>query len=74
MEKKTTFGKFVQQKRKEKDITQKELADALFITESAASKWERGISYPEITLVSPLCEALDISERQLPTTYKSGGL
>ena len=68
MEEKITFGKFIQQKRKEQGMTQKELADCLFITESAVSKWERGISYPDITLIAPLAKVLDITEHELITS------
>ena len=39
----------------------------LFVTEGAVSKWERGISYPDITLISDICRVLDISERELIT-------
>lgn len=42
MEEKISFGKFIMKKRKEKNMTQKELAQKLFVTESAVSKWERG--------------------------------
>lgn len=62
---KTTFGKFIRQKRIEKNLTQKELADILFLSESAVSKWEMGKSYPDITLIPDLCKALDVSEREL---------
>lgn len=67
MEGKITFGRFVGQKRKEQGLTQKELAEKLFITESAVSKWERGVSYPDITLVPMLCEALQVTEHELIT-------
>ena len=39
----------------------------LFVTEGAVSKWERGVSYPDITLITGLCSALGISERELIT-------
>lgn len=39
----------------------------MFVTESAVSKWERGISYPDITLVVAICSALQISEHELIT-------
>lgn len=68
MEEKITFGKFITKKRKELGITQKELAESLYVTESAVSKWERGVSYPDITLVSALCEQLHITERELITS------
>ncbi|MDR1565036.1 MAG: helix-turn-helix domain-containing protein, partial [Oscillospiraceae bacterium] len=58
MQEKSTFGLFISQKRKEKGLTQRELADILYVSESAVSKWERGLSYPDITLVGGLCKAL----------------
>lgn len=67
MKEKTTFGKFIVKKRKEKNLTQKELAEQLYVTESAVSKWERGVSYPDISLVSSLCEVLGVSEHELIT-------
>ncbi|QNM05970.1 helix-turn-helix domain-containing protein [Qiania dongpingensis] len=73
MEEKITFGKFVMRKRKEKNLTQKELAERLFVTESAVSKWERGISYPDISLVSSLCEVLEITEHELITSSEDTG-
>ncbi len=65
MEEKVTFGRFIARKRKERNLTQKELAEQLFVTESAVSKWERGVSYPDITLVAGICEALGITEHEL---------
>lgn len=67
MEDKSTLGKFIQTKRKELGLSQKELAKALYVTESAVSKWERGISYPDITMISGICEVLRISEHELCT-------
>ena len=49
MEDKITLGKFIQSKRKELGLSQKDLAKELYVTESAVSKWERGVSYPDIT-------------------------
>lgn len=46
-------------------MTQKEFAEQLFVTESAVSKWERGMSYPDITLLQNICSVLDISEYEL---------
>ena len=64
---KKSFGSFIKAKRIEKNYSQKELADILFITEGAVSKWERGVSYPDITLISDICRVLDISEHELIT-------
>ncbi len=43
------IGNFIKELRKEKNLTQKELADKLFITDRAVSKWERGLSCPDIS-------------------------
>ena len=64
MEKKK-FGQFIKESRLKKGLTQKELADLLFIDVTAISKWERGVSYPDITLISGICKNLDISEKEL---------
>ena len=64
---KKTFGSFIKLKRTEKNYSQKDLAELLFVTEGAVSKWERGVSYPDITLISDICRVLDISEHELIT-------
>ena len=64
---KKTFGSFIKTKRTEKNYSQKDLAEMLFVTEGAVSKWERGVSYPDITLISDICSVLDISEHELIT-------
>ncbi|MBQ6929351.1 MAG: helix-turn-helix transcriptional regulator [Oscillospiraceae bacterium] len=64
---KKTFGTFIKTKRTEKNYSQKDLAEILFVTEGAVSKWERGVSYPDITLISDICRVLDISEHELIT-------
>ena len=64
---KKTFGSFIKTKRTEKKYSQKDLAEMLFVTEGAVSKWERGVSYPDITLISDICRVLDISEHELIT-------
>lgn len=61
------FGTYIQLKRKEAGLTQKALAEKLCVTESAVSKWERNVSYPDITLVATLCEVLNITEHELLT-------
>ena len=67
MEEKIDFGKFIQLKRKEKGLSQKDMADKLFVTESAVSKWERGISYPDISMLQGICEVLSVTEHELLT-------
>ena len=64
---KKTFGSFIKAKRTGKNYSQKDLAELLFVTEGAVSKWERGISYPDITLIGDICRVLDISEHELIT-------
>lgn len=46
--------------RKSKGLTQKQLAQKLGVTDKAVSKWERGINYPDIELLKPLAEILEI--------------
>ena len=48
-------------------MTQREFADKLYVTESAVSKWERGLSYPDVTLLRDICAVLDVSEHELLT-------
>lgn len=57
----TYMGSFIAQLRKEQGLTQKELADQLGITDKAVSKWERGLSLPDITLLEPLANQLGVS-------------
>lgn len=44
MESKKTFGEYIRERRKELGMTQKEFSEKLYVTESAVSKWERGVS------------------------------
>ena len=67
MENKKTFGEYICRRRKELGLTQKEFAQRLFVTESAVSKWERGLSYPDVTLLRDICAILEISEHELLT-------
>lgn len=62
---KAELGLFICKLRKEKNMTQKELADKLVISDKAVSKWERGISYPDITLLEPLSLILGVSITEL---------
>ena len=67
METRKNFGNYIREKRKTAGLSQKELAQQLFVSESAVSKWERGLSYPDMTLVTSLCEILHVSEHELLT-------
>lgn len=64
---KKAFGSFIKSKRVENGYSQKELAEKLYVTEGAVSKWERGVSYPDITLISDICRILNVSEHELIT-------
>lgn len=59
------FGQFLVQLRKEKDLTQKQLAEMLYISDKAVSKWERGLSLPDISLVIPLAKILGVTATEL---------
>lgn len=59
------IGKFIAFKRKQKNLTQEQLAQILNISNKTVSKWETGKSMPDYTLVKPLCEALNISVSEL---------
>ena len=59
------IGKFIANKRKEKGLTQIELADKLNITDRAVSKWECGKSLPDSSIMLELCKILDITVNEL---------
>lgn len=59
------IGEFIQKLRKDKNLTQEELARKLNITKNAISKWERGISLMDISLLKPLSEILGVSITEL---------
>ena len=54
------IGKFISEKRKNLNMTQSHLADKLHITDKAVSKWERGLSLPDISILIPLSEILNV--------------
>lgn len=59
------IGNFIAQLRKEKKMTQIDLASKLGITDRAISKWENGRGMPDLSLLMPLCEILDVSINEL---------
>lgn len=63
-------GKFVASLRKEKGLTQVSLANCLGISDKTVSKWERGVGLPDVSLMLPLCEILEISVNELLTGEK----
>ena len=58
-------GKFIAECRKEKGMTQRELADILGVTNKAVSKWETGGGMPDLSMLAPLSEVLGISVDEL---------
>ena len=62
-----TFGGFLRKMRLEKNLTQKELAHLLFVSESTISKWEKNVARPDITLLPKLSEILGVTEHELIT-------
>lgn len=58
-------GKFISQLRKEKNLTQKELADRLGISDKTVSKWETGNGMPDVSLLQPLCKELSVNLNEL---------
>ena len=59
------IGKFIASCRKNKNITQEQLAEKLYITDRAVSKWERGLSLPDADKMLDLCNILDINVNEL---------
>lgn len=53
-----SIGKFIQKKRIECGLTQKELAEKVFVTGKAVSKWERGLSIPDVSILERLADVL----------------
>ncbi|WP_049660428.1 helix-turn-helix domain-containing protein [Bacillus sp. FJAT-27231] len=60
-----SMAAFIRELRKSKNMTQKELAERLNITDKAVSKWERGLSYPDISILSSLADILGVSVSEL---------
>lgn len=59
------FGKFVRACRREQNMTQKQLADCLHVSDKAVSKWENGIGFPDIKLLEPLANCLGVGLLEL---------
>ncbi|MBQ7224249.1 MAG: helix-turn-helix domain-containing protein [Clostridia bacterium] len=65
------IGKFIAEQRKSKNLTQSQLAEKLFITDKAVSKWERGKAMPDSSIMLKLCEILEISVNDLLSGAKT---
>ena len=59
------IGKFIAKLRKQKNMTQQELAKKLGVTDRAISKWENGRGLPDYSLLQNLCDALSVSINEL---------
>ena len=59
------FGAFIAAARKEKNMTQKALAERLHVTDKAVSRWERGLGFPDIHTIAPLAETLGVGLLEL---------
>ena len=66
-------GQLITELRKEKGLTQKQLADALNVTDKAVSKWERGLSFPDISMLEPISELLGISIMEILAGERQSG-
>ena len=63
--KKQTLGMMISSLRKEKGMTQLELAEKMGVTDKAVSKWERDLSYPDINSIPKLAEVFGVSVDEL---------
>ena len=59
------IGSFILELRKEKGLTQQELGDKLFVTDKAVSKWERGLSLPDVSILEKLAEELEVDVSEI---------
>lgn len=62
---KMQFGAFIADHRKRQGLTQQMLAQQLHVTDKAVSKWERGLSYPDVTLLQPLADVFRLRVDEL---------
>lgn len=60
-----SMGEIISTRRKEKGMTQKELADLLNLTDKAVSKWERDIACPDTQIIPKLAQILEVSADEL---------
>ena len=67
------FGKYIRALRTKHGMTQAALASRLHVTDKAVSKWERDLSYPDISLFPRLAEVLGVSVSELISAADNGG-
>ena len=67
---KEQLGTFIAENRRDRGLTQRDLAERLHITDKAVSKWERGLSYPDVTLLEPLAEVFGLGVEELVACEK----
>ena len=65
------FGAFLAQVRRERNMTQAELAQQLHVTDKAVSRWERGIGLPDINTLEPLADVLGLTLADLMHCHDS---
>ena len=65
------IGKFIASQRKKNNLTQKELAYRLGVSDRSISKWENGICMPDLSLFEPLCKELNITYNELLSGEKN---
>ena len=58
-------GAMIRRLREERKLTQQQLAEAIRVSDKAVSKWERGLSFPDISMLEPISELLGISIMEL---------
>lgn len=69
---KSNLGETISNLRKEKGMTQKELADQMNVTDKAVSKWERNLSIPDVASLPMLAQILGVSVEELMTSSVAG--
>ena len=65
-------GKFIAELRKEKNLTQEELAELLGVSSKSVSRWENGKNLPDAALYQPLCQALGVNLTELLSGERIG--
>ena len=69
-----SIGETIATLRKEKKMTQSDLAQKMNVTDKAVSKWERGISLPDVETISKLADVLEVSVEELLKSKKKSYL